>query len=35
LGLAAGLSLEHLIHPAAFRKMVLFLLIVTGLRLIF
>jgi uncharacterized membrane protein YfcA len=35
LGLAAGLSLERFIHPAAFRKVVLLLLIVAGLRLIF
>ena len=35
LGLAAGLSLERFIHPAAFRKIVLLLLIVMGLRLIF
>jgi uncharacterized membrane protein YfcA len=35
LGLAAGLSLERLVHPAAFRKIVLLLLIVAGLRLIF
>ena len=35
LGLVAGLSLERLVHPAAFRKIVLLLLIVAGLRLIF
>jgi uncharacterized membrane protein YfcA len=34
LGLAAGLGAEKLINPAAFRKIVLLLLIVTGLRLI-
>lgn len=35
LGLAVGLSLERYIHPAAFRKIVLLLLIVMGLRLLF
>jgi uncharacterized membrane protein YfcA len=35
LGLVAGLSLERFINPAAFRKIVLLLLIVMGLRLIF
>ena len=35
LGLIAGLGLERLINPAAFRKIVLLLLIVTGLRLMF
>ena len=34
LGLAAGFGVERLINPAAFRKIVLLLLIVTGLRLI-
>ena len=34
LGLAAGLGLERLIHPEAFRKIVLWLLIAMGARLI-
>ncbi|MEW5830288.1 MAG: sulfite exporter TauE/SafE family protein [Chloroflexota bacterium] len=35
LGLAAGLSLDHRLDPQAFRKIVLALLVVMGLRLVF
>jgi len=34
LGMAAGLSLDRLIHPDQFRRIVLYLLIVLGVRLI-